>query len=362
MENTLAAVPTSDTLHSWIREYYGKILTKQADLQTNACCTDDDPPSWIRSLLTNVHPEVTERFYGCGFPIPPAIEGATVLDLGCGSGRDVYLISQAVGQQGRVHGVDMTEEQLAVAAAHRSWHAERFGHEGSNVQFHHGYIEELESLPMAPGSVDVIVSNCVVNLSPEKARVMEGACALLRPGGEFLLSDVVADRRLPAAVQADPTLLGECLGGALYRNDLLDLARRSGFGDPRVVAEHPITIANDELRERVGAARFTSVTLRLMKIESLEPRCEDYGQLVTYRGTIPQAPGVFWLDDHHAFEAGRPERVCGNTASMVRETRFAPHFDVVGDRSVHFGEYPCGPTLAAGGSDASTAPGGGSCC
>lgn len=348
MENALLTPTTPDTLHAWIQEYYGKILTTQSDLQTNACCADDAPPGWVRSLLANVPPEVLDRFYGCGYPIPPAISGATVLDLGCGSGRDVYMISELVGPGGHVHGVDMTAEQLAVARAHVDWHRQRMGRDQVNVHFHEGYIEDLGSLPLAPGSVDAIVSNCVVNLSPRKDLVLEGAFRLLKPGGEFLLSDVVVDRRLPDDVRADRMLQGECLGGALYKHDLFDLVRRSGFLDPRVVSERAITIDNDEARARVGAARFTSLTLRLFKLEDLEPRCEDYGQLATYRGTVPHAPGTFWLDDHHAFEAGRPERVCGNTAAMIADTRLAAHFDVVGDHSMHFGEFPCGPTLAAG--------------
>ena len=361
MEDTLLAPPGSHTLHAWIQQYYGKILTKQADLKTNACCADEAPPEWIRSLLGNVHPEVLDRFYGCGFPIPQAISGAAVLDLGCGSGRDAYMISQLVGPGGQVHGVDMTPEQLDVARAHVDWHRERLGREQSNVHFHEAFIEDLATLPLGPGSVDVVVSNCVVNLSPRKDLVLEGVYELLKSGGEFLLSDVVADRRLPAEVRSDPVLQGECLGGALYRNDLLDLARRSGFGDPRVVSEHAITIENEDIRGRVGPARFTAVTLRLFKLEDLEVRCEDYGQLATYRGTVAHAPGTLWLDDHHAFETGRPERVCGNTAAMLAGTRLAHHFDVVGDRAVHFGEYPCGPTLA-GGSSQGLVSGESGCC
>ena len=108
-----------------------------------------------------------------------------------------------------------------------------------------------------------------------------------------------------------------------------------------------MTIQNDEVQAKVGAARFQSVTYRLFKLDQLDEQCEDYGQLATYRGGIPGAERVFWLDDHHAFEAGRPERVCANTAAMLRDTRLGAHFDVVGDRGVHYGAYPCGPTLAA---------------
>lgn len=97
----------------------------------------------------------------------------------------------------------------------------------------------------------------------------------------------------------------------------------------------------------MGAARFKSVTLRLFKLPSLEPRCEDYGQIATYRRPIEGVGAVFHLDDHHAFELGRPERVCGNTAAMLRDTRFGAHFEVVGDTTVHHGVFDCGPTMAA---------------
>ena len=362
MTQTRLLQDTTGPAREWIREYYGKILTTRTDLATSTCTADAPPPSWIRDLLGNVHDEVLERFYGCGFPIPEAAEGRTVLDLGCGAGRDVYLISQVVGPDGVVHGVDMTEEQLEVARIHDVWHRRRFGFPESNVRFHQGYIEELDALPLAPGSVDVIVSNCVVNLSPRKDLVLSGAHRLLREGGEFLLSDIVADRRVPPELAGDPVLQGECLGGALYEHDLLDLARRTGFGDPRTVARSPVQLEDPTVRARVGGVRFQSVTFRLFKLADLEPRCEDYGQVATYKGSLPDAGAVFWLDDHHAFEAGRPERVCGNTARMLSDTRFADHFDVAGDTSVHYGLFPCGPTLATQ-QHAETAPRpAGGCC
>jgi len=107
----------TDPTHDLVRRYYGETLRSSADLRTNACCATGAPPEWIASRLTNVHEDVTSRFYGCGFPIPHALEGATVLDLGCGTGRDVFVLAQLVGERGHVHGVDMTEAQLAVARA-----------------------------------------------------------------------------------------------------------------------------------------------------------------------------------------------------------------------------------------------------
>lgn len=333
-----------DSLRDNLRRYYGEVLSSSADLATNACCASGAPPEHVLAALENIDPRVQERFYGCGWPIPPAIRSRTVVDLGCGTGRDVYLLSQFVGAEGFVHGVDMTDNQLALGRETLDGHMLRFGYERPNVAFHLDFIEELRDI--ADASVDVVVSNCVVNLSPMKDRVLAACARVLRAGGEVYISDVFADRRLDPALAADPLLHAECLGGAMYLHDFLDLARDAGFADPRVVKRAPITIQSGAVARRVGAARFESVTLRLLLLPELERRCEDYGQVATYRGGMEEAPAVFWLDDHHAFEVGRPERVCGNTADMLTRTRFAPYFEVSA-RGWHMGEFPCGPTMAS---------------
>lgn len=330
-----------------VEDYYGTTLQGSSDLQTNACCVGEAPPPWVQDRLMNIHPDVLDKFYGCGFPIPEALDGCCVVDLGCGSGRDVYLVSQAVGSEGHVHGIDMTEPQLAVAKKTRDWHMERFGFDTSNVSFHHGRIEDLSTTGLKDGSVDVIISNCVVNLSTRKDQVLEEVYRLLRLGGEFYFSDVFADRRLPSDVVNDPVLHAECLGGAMYGHDFIDLAKRVGFLDPRVVTESEITIENPELQAKVGTARFYSVTLRLFKLPELETRCEDYGQLAVYKGTIPELGPLFTLDDHHLFEQNRPERICSNTAQMLSSTRYGKHFEVHGSQNTHYGEFVCGDTLAS---------------
>ncbi|TAK28629.1 MAG: methyltransferase domain-containing protein [Myxococcaceae bacterium] len=346
MSTTPTAAEPEDLL-AFVSSYYGRLLKSSADLKTNACCAGGAPPPWIASRLANVHPDISSRFYGCGFPIPHGLRGANVVDLGCGTGRDVYVIAQLVGPEGHVHGIDMTEEQLSRARDAAPWHAERFGYARPNTTFHRGYVEDLRSASIDDASIDVVVSNCVVNLSPRKDLVLAEAYRVLKPGGELYISDVFADRRLPAEVANDPVLYAECLGGALYQADFVSLARRAGFIDPRVVSTSAISLQHNELSARVGAARFTSVTYRLFKLDGLDEQCEDYGQSAIYRGGIEGAGSLFWLDDHHAFEHGRPERVCANTAAMLAGTRFARWFDVVGSRSTHFGVYHCGPTMAA---------------
>jgi arsenite methyltransferase len=240
--------------------------------------------------------------------------------------------------------VDMTDEQLAVARAHQAHHAEAFGY--SNVQFLHGYIERLEELGLEAGSFDVIVSNCVVNLSPDKDAVLAGVQRLLKPGGEFYFSDVYADRRVPLAVRNDPVLYGECLGGALYWKDFERLAQRHGFADPRLTEDRPLEITDPQLAARTGNLRFFSATYRLFKLAPLESACEDYGQAVIYKGSIPQNAGRFVLDKHHDIQTGKVFAVCGNTWHMLNGTRFAPHFSFIGNFDTHYGIFEgCGTVL-----------------
>lgn len=331
-------------MHEIVQDYYGKQLQSTADLKTTACCDVSDRPDWLKPLLAGVHPDVLSRYYGCGLVCPPLLEGCRILDLGCGSGRDVYALAQLVGAEGEVVGVDMTDEQLAVAQQHQSWHAATHGYD--NARFLKGFIEKLDELDLEPGSFDVIVSNCVVNLSPDKAAVLQGIHRLLKPGGEFYFSDVYADRRVPESVRNDSVLYGECLGGALYWNDFLRLASISGFADARLVEDRPLAITDGELSGRVGALQFYSATYRLFKLDGLESACEDYGQAVIYQGTIPHQPQAFMLDKHHTIAAGRVHPVCGNTWRMLHDTRFAEHFQFIGDFSRHYGLFQgCGSVI-----------------
>lgn len=345
-------------MHETVQAYYGQTLQSSADLKTSACCEIADTPSWFKSLLTRVHPEVSARYYGCGLVCPPLLEGTRVLDLGCGAGRDVYVLAQLVGRNGRVIGVDMTDEQLAVAERHRAYHRDAFGFD--NVEFKHGFIERLDELGIPAGSIDVIVSNCVVNLSPDKDAVLREVYRLLKPGGEFYFSDVYADRRVPASVRDDSLLYNECMGGALYWNDFLRLAHRHGFADPRLVADRPLAITDPELSARTGNVRFYSATYRLFKLD-LETACEDYGQAVIYRGSIPSHPHRFMLDAHHDIETGRVFAVCGNTWRMLHDTRFKPHFEFIGNFDQHYGLFEgCGSSIPF--AQGVPAAGGGACC
>lgn len=343
------------TVHEEVRHYYGDVLQSTSDLKTGACCPSESMPPALRPLLADIHPEIRDRFYGCGSPLPPVLEGMTVLDLGCGTGRDVYLLSRLVGEQGRVIGVDMTAEQLAVGMRHQAWQAERYGYARSNVSFIEGTIERLDACGIADASIDVVVSNCVLNLSPEKDKVFAEVFRVLKPGGELYFSDVFADRRIPAELRTDPVLLGECLSGALYTEDFRRMLGRLGCADARCVSQAPIPLLDPAIEARIGMVGFRSMTMRAFRID-LEDRCEDYGQVATYRGTVPGLPHAFVLDDHHRLETGKPMLVCGNTFDMLALSRYAAHFDLHGDKRVHYGLFDCAPVAAA------NAPANGSCC
>lgn len=352
-----------------VREYYGKVLGSSDDLKTSACCTPGALPKGLKEALANVHEEVRAKYYGCGFVAPEHLEGARILDLGSGSGQDVYVLAQMVGPKGKVVGVDMTAEQLAVARKYQDWHTKRFGHCCSNVQFVEGYIEELDKLGLEPASFDVIVSNCVINLSPDKAAVLAGARSLLKPGGEMYFADVYSDRRLPAGLKDDPVLLGECLGGALYWGDFIEIAGAVGFGDARLVTARPLSVDDPAQAAKVGAARFYSATYRLFNIAGLESRCEDYGQAVVYNGGIAGHDDVLELDRTMRFEKGKVVPVCGNTFRMLTESRLARFFSAFGSFETHYGPFGgCGsrsPAEAGGERNAIAAvaaSAGSSCC
>ena len=329
-----------------VKEYYGKILRGTKDLKTSACCSIESFSSAHRAILEEIDAEILDRFYGCGSPIPPLLEGKTVLDLGCGTGRDAYVLSKLVGESGRVLGVDMTDEQLVVARKHIGYHMETFGYAKANIEFRQGFIEDLGEIGIADDSVDIVVSNCVINLSPDKEAVFREIFRVLKPGGELYFSDVFADRRIPKHLQDDPVLHGECLGGAMYIEDFRRLLRSVGCPDYRTVSKAPITIDNDEMEAKIGMVSFSSVTVRAFKLDVLEDICEDFGQVATYMGGIPNHPHYFDLDDHHRLFTGKPMLVCGNTSAMLGQTRFSSHFAVTGDQSVHFGPFDCTPSTS----------------
>jgi arsenite methyltransferase len=207
-------------------------------------------------------PETANLGLGCGNPtaIDTLAAGEVVLDLGCGAGMDVFVAAQKVGPTGHVIGVDMTEAMLDRARAG----AARGGY--TNVEFRHGLIEEL---PVADASVDAIISNCVVNLSPDKPQVFREALRVLRPGGRVLVSDLVLTRELSPALKKNVDLYVGCVAGASLRDDYLRMMREAGFAGVEVVAEGRYDVGLDSLpagsSEREAFAAVVSVKVRAYK-------------------------------------------------------------------------------------------------
>ena len=184
---------------------------------------------------------------GCGNPVALASlkKGETVLDLGSGAGIDCFLAAKRVGKGGHVIGVDMTEDMLEKAR-------ENAGKGGyTNVEFRLG---EIENLPAADNSVDAIISNCVINLSPDKQRVFREACRVLKPGGRLMVSDIVVLKPLPKAVRDSVAAYVGCLAGALLKGKYLDAMRKAGFRDIKVLSEKKFPlelVANDSTAQAV---------------------------------------------------------------------------------------------------------------
>ncbi|XP_028254053.1 arsenite methyltransferase [Parambassis ranga] len=314
---------TDNSIHVDVKDYYGKVLKKTSDLKSNACVAPAQPvPAFIRQALKNVHPEVTNRYYGCGLVVPECLDGCRILDLGSGSGRDCYMLSQLVGENGHVTGIDMTEDQLEVARTYVDYHMKEFGYKKPNVRFVQGYIEALTEADLEKSSFDIIISNCVVNLSPDKRRVLTEAYNVLKDGGELYFSDIYSSGRLTEEIKNHKVLWGECLGGALWWEDLLRLAEDVGFCPPRLVTASIVTVDNKELQDILGDFRFVSATYRLFKA----PKGSTVTSQVIYNGSITGAEDSFHFDCQYTFKANEVVEVDGDIASILTHSRFADDF------------------------------------
>lgn len=222
-------------------------------LEAPACSSGTCGIGYRAEDLAGLPASVTGVSLGCGNPVGLAEvqPGETVLDLGSGGGIDCFLAARRVGPAGRVIGVDMTPEMVRLARANARQLA------AENVEFRLG---EIEHLPVDPGTVDLVISNCVVNLAPDKGAVFREVYRVLRPGGRLVIADTVASRSVPAALRERLDLWGQCISGALDRETYLATLREAGFARIEVLAEHDL--ARGDLD---GDLALLSLTVRACK-------------------------------------------------------------------------------------------------
>jgi len=218
-----------------VKEGYSRVAKSGRSCCQSGCCGSAKPQQISKKMgyteeQMEAVPEGSNLGLGCGNPVALAglKEGETVLDLGSGAGFDCFLASRAVGEKGKVIGVDMTEEMLERAAAN----AKKGGY--SNVEFRRG---EIEALPVEDGSVDAVISNCVINLVPDKDKAFREAFRVLRPGGRLMVSDIVLRRSLPDFVKQSIQAYVGCLAGAVSKERYLDAIARAGFEEIDVIGE-----------------------------------------------------------------------------------------------------------------------------
>lgn len=221
---------TEQDIKQEVRKRYGKAAKRAQEASSGGCCGGDADDSVITSSLytsdelQHLPNEAVVASLGCGNPVAVADlhEGETVLDLGSGGGIDVLLSARRVGPQGKAYGLDMTDEMLELARAN----AAKAG--VSNVEFLKG---EMEDIPLPDGTVDVIISNCVVNLSPDKDAVLKQTFRVLKPGGRIAIADIVTRQDLPAPVKESLAAWTGCIAGALAEDDYKAKLAAAGFED-----------------------------------------------------------------------------------------------------------------------------------
>lgn len=262
--NCLLAMAAPSKLRA-VRDYYRDAATDvKHDIQ--------NPVGYPSELLAHIPEPYRVRGYGCGSPVVDAgvRPGETVVDLGCGTGVECLMASRLVGPTGRVIGIDMLETMLRQARAGTETTAQNLGY--ANVTFLQSL---LETLPLKDAFADLVISNCVLNLSGDKRQAFAEIFRILRPGGHLVVSDVVCDEEPEAAIRNDPVLHGECIGGALTQRDLVGLLEEAGFGPIRLIKRFPY--------RRVHDHPFYSLTFEAYKPASSPPVA------VVYRGPFAAA-------------------------------------------------------------------------
>ena len=333
----------SQSKESIVRQRYAAGAKKRGE---KLCC----PVDYGSEYLKVIPREVIERDYGCGDPSRYLRDGETVLDLGSGTGKICFIAAQIVGPNGKVIGVDMTNEMLEVARRNAPVVAERIGY--ANVEFRKGRIQDLaldlEKLDhelkkpitdaasflradelaeelrvkhplIATDSIDVVVSSCVLNLVEprSKPQLFDEIFRVLKKGGRAVISDIVSDEVVPEELQNDPELWSGCISGALTEEGFLAAFEKAGF--------YGIQILKRDVRpwRMVEGIEFRSVTIEAFKGKQGE--CFERNQAVIYRGPFKEVLD----DDNHRMERGKPYAVCDKTYNLYKKAPYRACFEFV---------------------------------
>lgn len=292
--------------HRVVQQFYGNAAeTPQAAL----CC----PVSYDPLDTAHIPAAVLERFYGCGSPVTMADlkEGECVVDLGSGGGIDCFIAARRVGATGKVIGVDMTDQMLAVANQNLPLVTKNLGYE--NVEFRKGF---LEAMPVDDRSVDLVTSNCVINLSPDKKAVFAQMWRVLKTHGRAIVSDIVSEQMVPTSMKVNPRLWGECISGALQEQEFVDLMRQAGF--------HGLTVLKKVFWKEEMGHKFFSVTVRGFKFEKTAG-CVFIGQKAVYRGPFEAVVD----EEGHMFPRNQEVEVCTDTAAKLANGSYAGMFTIL---------------------------------
>ncbi len=289
-----------------VREFYGDAAEKP---QAELCC----PVQPEADDLEHIPKEVVERFYGCGSPVTAAalVPGESMVDLGSGAGIDCFIAAKKVGAEGHIYGIDMTDQMLSVARECQPKVADALGYDA--VEFRRGFLEEI---PVDDATVDVVTSNCVINLSPDKPRVFREIWRVLKDHGRLVVADIVSDDDVPPKMRADGQLWGECISGALTEEAFLAGVEKAGF--------YGVSVLKKTFWREVEGCKFYSVTVRGYKFEK-KAGCQFIGQYAIYLG--PQKAVID--EEGHLFPRGESVEVCTDTAAKLSHAPYAGSFAIV---------------------------------
>lgn len=246
---------TAESLKQTVKEQYSKIANQSKDQNESSCCGSGCCSNEVYNIMSDDYTKLqgynpdADLGLGCGLPTQYAHMkvGDTVVDLGSGAGNDCFIARSVVGEAGKVIGVDMTEAMIAKARIN----ADKLG--VNNVEFRLG---EIEDLPIAANRADVVVSNCVLNLVPDKKKAFAEIHRILKPGGHFSISDVVLKGTLPDNLRKASEMYVGCVAGALLKDEYMDIIRDAGFTSVKIQKEKPINIPGDILSKYLSAAEL----------------------------------------------------------------------------------------------------------